>query len=223
MRHIAQQPNIRDLILDGVELHLARFGYRKMTMADLASQVGIGKGTLYLHFPSKQELALAHIDRLIERLLQELRAIAATNASPSVRLEAMLKTRVLHRFDSVVHYSQNLNDLLSAVRKELLARRERHFAREAEELAKVVEAGRQRGVFACRDSLKAAEVLVWSTNALLPFSLTAQELGHRDVLTARVSSIAELLLAGLSRGESGAAGAKNGAGTGVRKMAWKPS
>ena len=100
MRHIAQQPNIRDLILDGVELQLARFGYRKMTMADLASQVGIGKGTLYLHFPGKQELALAHIDRLVERLLQALRAIAATNASPSARLEAMLRTRVLHRFDS---------------------------------------------------------------------------------------------------------------------------
>ena len=34
-------------------------------MDDLAREVGIGKGTIYLHFRSKEELALSHIDRIV--------------------------------------------------------------------------------------------------------------------------------------------------------------
>ena len=197
MRHIAKQANIRDLILDGVDVMLARFGYRKMTMEDLARQVGIGKGTIYLHFPGKEELALAHIDRIVERLLRRLHEISAGPDSPPERIRAMLITRVLFRFDSVVHYSQNLNDLLSAVRKELLARRQEHFEKEAQELAGVLEEGRGLGVFSNADSRSTAQLLIWSTNSMLPFNLTAKELGKRDDLEERVSLLADLLLQGL--------------------------
>ena len=197
MRHIARQPNIRELILDGVDAMLARFGYRKMTMEDLARQVGIGKGTIYLHFPGKEELALAHIDRIVERLLERLREIAAGPDSPPERIRAMLVTRVLFRFDSVVHYSQNLNDLLSAVRKELLVRRHRHFEKEEQEFAKVLEAGRDQGVFTCPYGRSTAQLLIWSTNSMLPFNLTTRELGKRDELEERVSRLAGLLLHGL--------------------------
>ena len=197
MRHIARQSNIHELILDGVDVMLARFGYRKMTMEDLARQVGIGKGTIYLHFPGKEELALAHIDRIVERLVQRLQEIAAGPDSPPERIRAMLVTRVLFRFDSVAHYSQNLNDLLSAVRKELLVRRRGHFEKEAREFAKVLEAGREQGVFDCPDSRNTAQLLIWSTNSMLPFNLTARELGKRDELEERVSRLAGLLLTGL--------------------------
>lgn len=209
MRGVARQANIRELILDGVDVMLARFGYRKMTMEDLARQVGIGKGTIYLHFPGKEELALAHVDRIAERLLRRLREISAGPDSPQKRIRAMLRERVLFRFDSVVHYSQNLNDLLSAVRKELLVRRQGHFAREAQELARVIAEGRELGAFAAADSLGAAWLLIWSTNSMLPFNLSARELGNRDELEERVSRLAGLLLAGLLRRPREEAGPKN--------------
>ena len=53
--------------MDATDRLLARFGYKKMTIDDLAQEVGIGKGTVYLHFSSKEEIALSHIDRIIER------------------------------------------------------------------------------------------------------------------------------------------------------------
>ncbi len=62
-------------------------------MEDLARQVGIGKGTIYLHFPGKEELALAHVDRIVERLLQRLREISATRESPPERIRTMLVTQ----------------------------------------------------------------------------------------------------------------------------------
>jgi AcrR family transcriptional regulator len=197
MRRNARSDNVRDLILDQVDVLLARYGFSKMTMEDLARVVGIGKGTIYLYFPSKGELALAHVDRIVERLLERLAEIARGTAPVAVRIKKMLLMRVLFRFDSVVHYSQNLNDLLSSVRKELLTRRKSHFEKEALALVPVLEEGREGAVFGCRDPLETARVFIWSTNSLLPFSLTARELGKREEIEERVSRIADLLIKGL--------------------------
>jgi len=203
MRKIAQREDIRDLILDGVDSLLARYGFKKMTMEDLAREVGIGKGTIYLHFPSKEELVLAHVDRIAERLLGRLREIGAGPGSPQERLKEMLLARVLFRFDSVSHYSQNLDDLLSSVRKPLLARRKSHFEKEAAVLLDALRDGCARRVFSCADVQESGRVLIWCTNSLLPFSLSAQELGEREELVKRVRSIVDLLLTGLLRRSPG--------------------
>jgi hypothetical protein len=108
-----------------------------------------------------------------------------------------IRDLILHRYDAVVHYSQNLNDLLSAVREELLVRRHAHFEREAKVICGVIEEGLKQGVFHYSDSRAAARILIWSTNSLLPFSLTARELGKRKELEERASRIADLLIAGL--------------------------
>lgn len=199
MRSIAQREDIRDLILDGVDILLGRYGFRKMTMEDLARQVGIGKGTIYLHFPSKEEVTLSHIDRIADRLLTRLSEIASGNLPVQEKLSEMLQARVLHRFDSVRHYSENLNDLLSALRRDLLARREHHFKRESRQVARVLEEGRKKRVFDHEDSEAAALAMIWSTNSLLPFSLSPRELGHRREIEERVAAIAELLIRGVLR------------------------
>ena len=199
MRQIARRDDIRDLILDGVDTLLARYGFRKMTMEDVAREVGIGKGTIYLHFPSKEELTLSHVDRIAERLLVKMREISCSSLPPEERIRRMLVERVLFRFDSVYHYAQNLNDLLSSLRKDLLARRQVHFEREAEVLSEVLEEARRSKLFEFRDARAAARILIWSTNSLLPFSLSARELGRREELEDRASGIADVLLRGLVR------------------------
>src|SRR5580765_3085222 len=103
MRDSVQTRSTRDAILDATDRLLARYGYKKMTIDDLAQEVGIGKGSVYLHFSSKEAIALAHIDRIIERLKENLEAIASDHASATERLNEMLVERVLYRFDSVQH------------------------------------------------------------------------------------------------------------------------
>ena len=75
-RGVAIRQDIKDLILDAADRLLNQFGYKKMTMDNLAQEVGIAKGSLYLHFPSKEELVLAHIDRIVYRLLVNLQITA---------------------------------------------------------------------------------------------------------------------------------------------------
>jgi AcrR family transcriptional regulator len=197
MRQVAGRKDIRDLILDAVDGLLARFGYKKMTMEDVAREVGIGKGTIYLHFPSKEELVLAHIDRIAETVVRKLREMAGSNDSPDRRLRRMLVLRVLHRFDSVSHYSQNLSDLLSSVRTALLVRREGHFEREAAVFEEVLREGARAGSLDCADPRTASLVLIQSTNSLLPFSLSARELGRREEVEDQAGRIADLLIKGL--------------------------
>jgi AcrR family transcriptional regulator len=197
MRQIARREDIRDLILDAVDVLLAKYGYKKMTMDDVARQVGIGKGTIYLHFLGKEELILSHIDRIADRIVAKLREIAGSSDSPDRRVRKMLVHRVLFRFDSVANYSQNLSDLLSSVRAVLLTRREGHFEKEAAVLEDVLREGARLGSLECSDPRTTSFVLIQSTNSLLPFSLSARELGRREEVEDQVSRIADLLIKGL--------------------------
>src|SRR6476620_1804911 len=142
MAAIAPKETLLEAILDSTDRLLALFGYRKMTVEDIAAEAGIGKGTIYLHFSSKEEVVLSHIDRIVDRLKERLKEIARSDASAAERLRLMLLTRVLFRFDSIQHYTQSLNDLLAVLRPRLLARRAQYFESEAQIFAAVLTAGR---------------------------------------------------------------------------------
>lgn len=189
--------NTRDAILDATDRLLARSGYKKMTIDELAHEVGIGKGSIYLHFASKEEIALSHIDRIVDRLKARLRQIADGKAPAGERLHKMLLERVLYRFDSVQHYTQSLDELLSRLRVQLLVRRQRYFSEESRIFAEVIANGIESGELAPTDPLAAASVLLEATNSLLPYSLSSAELGSRDQIASRVDGIAAVLIKGL--------------------------
>lgn len=196
MKNGVQSREVREALLDATDRLLARSGYQKMTIDELANEVGIGKGSVYLHFTSKEEIALSHIDRIIERLKGELEIIAKREISGAEKLRQMLIKRVLFRFDSVQHYTQSINDLLSALRPNLLARRKSYFEEESKIFARVIEEGISQNTFAAGNSQEIAEILLLATNSLLPFSLTTKELGERADIEAKTLRLANLLLNG---------------------------
>lgn len=197
MRDSPTPRDIKNAILDATDRLLAGNGYKKMTIDELAAEVGIGKGSVYLHFSSKEEIALSHIDRIIERLKERLTAIAAKRSTCERRLREMLIERVLFRFDSVQHYTQSLNHLLSQIRPTLLERRKRHFDEEARIFASLIKEGIEAGEFTRINVNDTARSLLLATNSLLPYSLSTQELGERKEIEKRVSALADLLLNGL--------------------------
>ena len=197
MAAIAPKEAVKDAILDATDRLLARYGYRKMTVEDIAAEAGIGKGSIYLHFSSKEEVVLSHIDRIVDRLRERLKEIAHSDATAAERLRLMLLTRVLFRFDSIQHYTQSLNDLLAALRPGLLARRAQYFEAEAQIFAEVLTAGREAGEFSFDDEHATAHALLQATNGLLPYSLSTTELGAREEVEQRVADVANLMLRGL--------------------------
>jgi AcrR family transcriptional regulator len=194
------QTGTRDLILDAAERLLGVLGYSKTTMDDVAKAAGVGKRTIYVYFPSKEEVTLCTIDRIVDRLVARLRALAGEPRPAAERLRAMLLERVLFRFDSVRDYSHGLDELFASLRPAYLARRQRYFDAEAGVFAGVIEAGRAAGEFDAPDPRAAAETVLHATNSLLPSALSARELGRRKDVEARAARIADLLLYGLCRG-----------------------
>lgn len=197
MRDSVQPRDVRTAILDATTRLLATNGYKKMTIDGLAAEVGIGKGSVYLHFSSKEEIVLSHIDRIIERLKTRLEEIARRRISCDRRLKEMLVDRVVFRFDSVQHYTESLNDVLSKIRPALLERRKRYFEEEARIFARLIKEGVDSGEFAKVNVNDAAASVLVATNSLLPFSLSNQELGERHEIERRASRVADMLLKGL--------------------------
>jgi AcrR family transcriptional regulator len=197
MKDAVHRVSTRDAILDATDRLLAKYGYKKMTIDDLAHEVGIGKGSVYLHFTSKEEIVLSHIDRIIERLNRRLELIAKKELSCDERIRLMLIERVLYRFDSVQHYTQSLNDLLSYVRPKLLERRKRYFAEESAIFAAVIREGQKLGIFSAGVPSEIADTFLVATNSLLPYSLSTKELGERKEIERATRRAADLLLKGL--------------------------
>jgi AcrR family transcriptional regulator len=75
-----------DRVLDAAGELLLRWGYQRVTIDEIARHAGIGKGTVYLHFPNKEALFLTLLLRAQRRSLTGvLDAVAADprNALPS--------------------------------------------------------------------------------------------------------------------------------------------
>jgi len=198
LRNVSRTP-MRDKILDSADRLLARYGYQKTTADDLAREAGIGRRTIYVHFTSKEEIFLASIDRVVERMVDELKRVLYSGGAADERLKRMLVARILSRFDSVHDYHQSLDDMFSALRGAYLERRERYMELELEAFAVVLDEGRQAGLWTNPDSRAIAATLLHATNGLLPYSLTGRELGSRPEVERKITLVAELLLDGLRR------------------------
>jgi AcrR family transcriptional regulator len=65
----------RDAILDAATRLLARSPERVANVADVADEAGLAKGTVYLYFPSKEELLLALHERNVDGFFVALTAL----------------------------------------------------------------------------------------------------------------------------------------------------
>jgi AcrR family transcriptional regulator len=188
---------MRDRILDATERLLGRLGYQKTTMDDIAIEADIGRRTIYLHFAGKEAVALATIDRIVDRLLDRLAKIAGAELSWEARLRRMLAERVLFRFDSVREYFHSIDEIFRSLRPAYMARRAQYFESEAAIFSRVLAGGDAAGEFAIDDPQLCADVLLLATNSLLPSALSTKELGRRTEIEARVARIAQMLIAGI--------------------------
>jgi AcrR family transcriptional regulator len=86
----AEQFELREqAILSATNRLLGLKGYDAMAMDDIASDVGIAKGSLYKHFSSKDELAAAVMTNLLRRTREKLESLTVLQ-NPVERMRAML-------------------------------------------------------------------------------------------------------------------------------------
>src|SRR5579883_3501693 len=84
-----QRQEREELILQEAEKVLMEKGYYETSIDEIAARVGIAKGTVYLHFPSKEDLVVAIFQRDMERILQSVDAVIASGLTARARLETV--------------------------------------------------------------------------------------------------------------------------------------
>ncbi|MFC7342384.1 TetR/AcrR family transcriptional regulator [Saccharopolyspora griseoalba] len=100
------RPNARaDRILDAAGELMIKLGHRKVTIEDVARRAEVGKGTVYLHWPNKEQLFEALVLRESLQLVAEL--TAALRADPQVIRP--------HRFYRMVFLATRRSPLLHAL------------------------------------------------------------------------------------------------------------
>ena len=97
---IEQQPRAHkrhEKILDAALRVFARKGYRDAAVDDIASESDTSKGGVYFHFPGKQAIFLALLDRSTERLKAKIQTATSAHTDPIARADAAMLA-VLHAF-----------------------------------------------------------------------------------------------------------------------------
>jgi AcrR family transcriptional regulator len=75
----------REKILDTAEVLFARHGFAGVGLREVAERVGLGKSSLFHHFPTKARLYAAVLERVIEQIDERLES--ARGDSPGERFE----------------------------------------------------------------------------------------------------------------------------------------
>jgi AcrR family transcriptional regulator len=78
-----------NVILDAALQVFGQYGYRRTSMDDIAREAGIGKGTIYLSFASKEEVFQALSLRLAQRMLAGAEAASRRPGTTADKLAAM--------------------------------------------------------------------------------------------------------------------------------------
>lgn len=90
------QARTRARLLAAAAAAFERQGYRRASVAEIAQDAAVAKGTVYLYFPSKADLLLHVLMWERRRLYERLAPTLAEAPNPRARLRALLRDALLH-------------------------------------------------------------------------------------------------------------------------------
>ncbi len=165
--------------------------FHEVRMDDVASQAGVGKGTIYRYFEDKDELYLALLERAGDMLNDRFRADVAAAQTPLAKLEA-LAAAVLAFFDEQPH----VFDLIQ--RADAQRGIDTPWKKTRDEALRLVLAifaeSRDRNAFVVSDPLIAALVLLGGLRAVIRF-------GPKPHTQALAQQIVRMVLFGAANAE----------------------
>ncbi len=148
----------RENILQVANRLFVRQGYTATSIRQIAAEAGIGKATIYHHFPDKQAIVLALVDQNTGRTRQVLEAVKA-ETDPRRRIETAVEASLRFFYESA--------DILQIVRREVPGGRTQFkseyvsfFQEHTTLLTEALQQGIEQGLFRPVDTAAASRVLL---------------------------------------------------------------
>lgn len=133
-------------ILDAAQELLIEKGYRDASMDEIAARAGIAKGTLYQHFPRKEDLVLALFEQHLAGFEETVARAAEADLPGRTRLDQVLRYVYLDH-DGAYAMLQLLTHNVE-IRKSLAPRKGQalqRLERTTDQVRRIIEAGRADG------------------------------------------------------------------------------
>ncbi|MCB1385240.1 MAG: TetR/AcrR family transcriptional regulator [Nitratireductor sp.] len=178
-------------IIEAAIAVFARYGFRRTTMADIASESGISRQALYARFTSKHAIMTAAIAWFTEEKLARLETEWCRLDRLADKLDAYFRLIVVPYFEQL-RAMPDFGDLLTGVSEESRAAKERAVNDKKARIASLFTPyGRQLGTSGSSpDAL--AELVVTSAEG---FVFTARDRAHLDTLLSNLRQAALTLCA----------------------------
>ncbi|OJH34525.1 TetR/AcrR family transcriptional regulator [Cystobacter ferrugineus] len=140
----------REAVLSAAGEIFGRFGFKKASVEDIARLAGIGKGTVYLHFESKEALFEAVLRQSLTQDAAELLRLVDRAETPEAKLKAFFEGKVARSLQ-VANWG-----LLSAEHALEMAKAGKRVvdefqAQDIDLVTSILKAGRDAGAFHATD------------------------------------------------------------------------
>ena len=185
-----------DRLLSVAASEFAQVGFEQANINTIAERAGLGKGTIYLYFPSKQDLFLALLRAIAQRQLIAVRAVLGSG-SLQHQLEALVAAVARLAMEDPEGFHIYMSALYGV---------NRAFQAEAVQLLQEY-IGLLRALLAQQPPYRQIEparlqaLALWLFSASSSFVLTARVLGYSEYhLAALTPPIVQLLMRGLGGG-----------------------
>ena len=188
--------NKRKLIIDAASKLFCHYGYEKTTLDDIAKEAGLGKGTIYSEFSSKEAIMNAVITLFMKDVNKRLREFIATKKGPVCEIiREVLIRRIMLYYD---HVKNNFHgaELFTISCSNLGQRDEIHLETDkiiAELLKKAAEQGE---ILAFDDYLKTASYIRKALISLHPPMVLSLE--SKEEVLKEANELLDILLSGLT-------------------------
>ena len=154
------EKNTAEQILDVAQEMVRNRGYSAFSYADISKQVGIRKASIHYHFPTKDELVRALVQRYRQNMVRQCDRISQSGASPQAQL---IQFANLYR-NGLQEQQICLCSMLSAdleVLPEPIQKELRAFFQETETwLAALLKQGCEAGAWECHPEAQKAKGLI---------------------------------------------------------------
>ncbi len=174
-----------------------RHGFRRTNVDDIASAVGIAKGTIYLSFHSKVEILRAAVEQEEQDYLERIKPLLIDDMEPRARLKVWVKNLV--SMGSVMPLTfrifggdPEMVNALDEVPSEVLARNQEMVLAFTRELISTAQASEGSD-----EELNERAVVVSQLNHFWSM-VSGTHIGHLLTLEACAQILADLVVEGLS-------------------------
>lgn len=192
---MADQPR-RDKLLTVADRLFRHYGPQKTTMADVAREAGIGVGTVYLEFPSKDALVEALSRRRYQAVLDAMKFASEESGERAAdRLAAVLTARGIG-FLAMAEEGAHACDLLHCGSDAVKGAQSAYHDEERRILRGILKAGVEDGEIDAPDLDATLRVLLLAYAAFVPPAVLKLD---RATLESDLAAMNALVLNGLLR------------------------